>query len=183
MLPDGRQPEAAQGSVKPRSGTKGKDELRAAKPPQTFLESFSTVHEALDSDFAGLLTLNSTSNASKFMGFTTDAEKCVGCRGRGEVHSRNLAPLVRGWNKLAAKAYYLAGGGPCIAIDAGPSSPRVGNTARSVGRPYWGPERRSVPRPGEVWDRPQDLGERPTAWLLGLMGGCGEICEPWRRSG
>ena len=77
MLPDGRQPEAAQGSVKPRSGTKGKDELRAAKPPQTFLESFSTVHEALDSDFAGLLTLNSTSNASKFMGFTTDAENAL----------------------------------------------------------------------------------------------------------
>jgi len=37
-LPDGRQPEAAQETVEPRSGTKGKDEVRRAKPPQTFLE-------------------------------------------------------------------------------------------------------------------------------------------------
>src|SRR5882762_88721 len=37
-LPDGRQPEAARGRVEPQSGTKGKDEVRGAKPPQTFLE-------------------------------------------------------------------------------------------------------------------------------------------------
>jgi hypothetical protein len=40
-LPDGRQPEAARGTVEPRSGTKGKDGVRGAKPPQTFLERFS----------------------------------------------------------------------------------------------------------------------------------------------
>jgi hypothetical protein len=37
-LPDGRQPEAVQGTVEPRSGTKEKDEVRRGKPPQTFLE-------------------------------------------------------------------------------------------------------------------------------------------------
>src|SRR5882762_809887 len=39
-LPDGRQPEAAQGTVEPRSGTTVKDESRRAKPPQTFLKCF-----------------------------------------------------------------------------------------------------------------------------------------------
>src|SRR5260370_29610477 len=47
-LPDGRQPEAAQGSGKPRSGTNGKDELRAAKPPQTFLGGLSAARAVLD---------------------------------------------------------------------------------------------------------------------------------------
>src|SRR5437899_12634751 len=37
------------------------------------------------------------------------------------------------WNKLAGGAYYLAGGGPCIATDAGTSSPLGGNTARVRG--------------------------------------------------
>src|SRR5260370_4739535 len=37
-LPDGRHTEARQGTVKPRSGTKRKDEVRGAKPPQTFME-------------------------------------------------------------------------------------------------------------------------------------------------
>src|SRR2546428_11113849 len=82
--------------------------------------------------------------------------------------------LVRGWNKLAAKAYYLAGGGPCIAIDAGPSSPRVGNTARSVGRPYWGPERRSVPPAGGGLGRPAGPGGEPTGGVAGAVGGGGE---------
>src|SRR5438477_252619 len=38
------------------------------------------------------------------------------------------------WNKLAGGAYYLAGGGPCIATDAETSSPLGDNTARSAGR-------------------------------------------------
>src|SRR2546428_13886213 len=83
-------------------------------------------------------------------------------------------PLVRGWNKLAAKAYYLAGGGPCIAIDAGPSSPRVGNTARSVGRPYWGSEWRSVSRAGGGWDMTTGQGGWPTGGVFGCVGVVGD---------
>src|SRR5438876_4779983 len=44
------------------------------------------------------------------------------------------------WNKLAGGAYYLAGGGPCIATDAGSSSPWGGNTAQIVGRRYCQPD-------------------------------------------
>jgi hypothetical protein len=40
--PDGRQTEAAQGAVEPESGTKREDENCPGKPPQSFLEEFST---------------------------------------------------------------------------------------------------------------------------------------------
>src|SRR5438132_441708 len=54
------------------------------------------------------------------------------------------------WNKSAAGAYYLAGGGPCIATDAGTSSPLGGNTARSAGRRYCRVARRHLqPRRGK----------------------------------
>src|SRR5260370_39293916 len=46
-LPDGRPPESAQGSVKPRSRTNGQDELPAAKPPQTILERLSAARAVL----------------------------------------------------------------------------------------------------------------------------------------
>ena len=51
--PDGRQPEAARGTVKPLSGTKGRDEDRGAKPPQTFLESFSVEARVMEIGPAG----------------------------------------------------------------------------------------------------------------------------------
>ena len=52
-LPDGRQPEAAQGAVEPRSGTNGKDEEGGTKPPQTFLEEFLPEHQTLAADITG----------------------------------------------------------------------------------------------------------------------------------
>jgi hypothetical protein len=52
-LPDGRQPEAAQGAVEPRSGTNGKDEKGETKPPQTFLEEFLPGHQTLAADIMG----------------------------------------------------------------------------------------------------------------------------------
>ena len=45
--------------------------------------------------------------------------------------SRSIVRLA--WNKLAGRAYYLAGREPCIATDAGTNSPLAGNTARNAG--------------------------------------------------
>ena len=48
-LPDGRQPEAARETVKPRSGAKKKDEGRGAKPPQLILECVLVAYGISDS--------------------------------------------------------------------------------------------------------------------------------------
>src|SRR6266436_1650385 len=96
-----------------------------------------------------------------------------------------------GWNKSAGGAYYLAGGEPCIATDAGTSSPLGGNTARSAGRRYCRAERRHLQRrPGKVLSLQELMGRGP-AGLPGRlpeqrarqMGACGETSTGWRRSG
>src|SRR5437016_948235 len=81
-------------------------------------------------------------------------------KGKTKRTARNGCPTnLRGitggsqdaWNKSAAGAYYLAGGGPCIATDAGTSSPLGDNTARSAGRRYCRVARRHLLRRRGKW--------------------------------
>src|SRR2546421_9404813 len=74
-------------------------------------------------------------------------------------------------NKSAGRAYYLAGGGSCIAIDAGTNSPLGDNTAQSAGKRFCRAERRHLQRQVKA------LG------LQELMGGLQELMEgtpAWR---
>src|SRR5207245_8358887 len=68
---------------------------------------------------------------------------------RNPTKPRLVPPIHR--NKSATGAYYLAGGGPCIATDAGTSSPLGDNTARRVGRRYSRAARRHLQRRLGKW--------------------------------
>src|SRR5437899_1060308 len=122
---------------------------------------------------------------------------------RNPTKPRLVPPIHR--NKSATGAYYLAGGGPCIATDAGTSSPLGGNTARSVGRRYCRAARRHLQRRLGKWPvlleltrglqelmgRLQELMGRGPAWWPGRlpgrrarpMGACGATSTGWRRYG
>ena len=90
------------------------------------------------------------------------------------------------WNLLAGGAYYLAGGGPCIAMDAGTNSPLVGSFAPSAGSRLFRAEWRHLLRRVKVWGKWRDLREVTPcerARELGPMGGCGATSTVWRRYG
>ncbi|SRR5216684_1211300 len=105
----------------------------------------------------------------------------AGKRGTGRPVLRGMSTHSPGTNGRAARIIWQ-GVDHSIVIDAEPSSPRAGNTARSAERQYWGAERQPLLQPGEGWDKLRVLGE-PMALWLGLMGGYSGICGPWQRFG
>src|SRR5437660_6748549 len=102
---------------------------------------------------------------------------------RNPTKPRLVPPIHR--NKSATGAYYLAGGGPCIATDAGTSSPLGDNTARSVGRRYCRAARRHLQRRLGKWPVLLEL-TRGVQELMGRLPervGRGRVWRPGRRPG
>src|SRR5882762_8621350 len=98
-------------------------------------------------------------------------------------------PAVRGeesqneWNLLAGGAYHLAGGGPCIAIDVGPSSPLAGNSAPNAASRLCRVESRHLLVRVNLWGRPAGRQARLLRQRPLRMGACGATSVVWRFCG